>query len=129
MVFAFILKRGEDLKSGKTKSSLKRFVEQARSILCKAKRGHWGQGFVLNEYSCDFWTSDSGKECSDSSECIGACISLNISQEDKDKLEQGEVVYTKGTCSRWKEKKAGNCNFLVTQGKIDLGKYYCGPSE
>ena len=47
---------------------------------------------------CNLPTFDSGKECSDSSQCEGSCIA-ELSSEEERKVEQGTIIYTKGKCT------------------------------
>ncbi len=84
---------------------------------CQIQGGKWGRiGIALDE-SCNFPTSDSGKECSDSDECEGDCLA-ELSNEERRKITYNdEIIYTMGKCARM-QRMAG-CMARVKEGKVD----------
>lgn len=65
-----------------------------------------GGGWISSSCSCNLPTSDAGKECSDGSECDGACLA--------EKEKPGEPAPTKGKCSEWTI--VLGCRYFVTKG-------------
>ena len=79
---------------------------------CEAAGGKW----EINDAAvCNLPTSDSGKECTDSSQCEGLCIA-ELSSEEYNKAIKGTVIYTKGRCSG--ETSVLGCTPIVNDGKV-----------
>ena len=59
---------------------------------CEATGGHWGKLYPIDEKYCNPSTSDSGKECTDVSQCEGFCqAKIDAVMESKES----------GTCSEY----------------------------
>jgi len=79
---------------------------------CEAAGGKW----EINDIAvCNLPTSDSGKECADSSQCEGLCIA-ELSEEEYNEATQGTIIYTKGKCSG--ETNVLGCTPIVNDGKV-----------
>ena len=79
---------------------------------CTVRGGNWttlGLPYAGEPKVCDLKATDSGKVCSDSSECQGSCIAL-------DSIASG--VKTSGTCSAYLS-NFGNVK-LLAHGKVVL---------
>jgi len=78
--------------------SLKTISLPGDKISCEGIGGYWESiSFSENGY-CNKMTSDAGKECIDSDECEGHCIT-NISPDEFQKIQENGYVEAKGTCS------------------------------
>ncbi|MBL7206156.1 MAG: hypothetical protein ISS36_00985 [Candidatus Aenigmarchaeota archaeon] len=84
-------------------------------IACEAKGGRWGRIGLDATPSCNYPASDAGKECSDSSECQGRCVA-DLSDEDYDKAQEGEIIYTNGNCTS--KRTVVGCNAFVEDGMV-----------
>ena len=71
-----------------------------------------GTGFLI--YSI-LYTSDAGQECSSSNECEGECIA-ELSIEEWERMDGGEIIYTTGKCSA--RKRLLGCYSIVENGAV-----------
>jgi len=68
---------------------------------CEALGGTWRRIGLSPRESCNLPTSDGGKECSDASECEGACIA-ELSGAELENAMHGSAIRTKGKCTQWR---------------------------
>jgi len=72
---------------------------------CEKYSGRWGKNISGKEL-CNLPASDAGKECSDSCECQGSCLSMKLPSDNKTESNNRIGSYrrfakVKGECSEW----------------------------
>lgn len=80
---------------------------------CEEKKGIWKKIGLGPVEECNLPTEDSGKICSDSTQCEGVCLA-EISSEDLRKGMRGKLLKTNGQCSAWI--KVVGCRAYVHHG-------------
>jgi hypothetical protein len=66
---------------------------------CEAAGGHWGPIGLSPAEVCTMFTTDAGKECSDSSECQSACVADLSAEEYQTLVKNHRPIYTTGRCA------------------------------
>jgi len=94
--------------------------ERIDRIACEKAGGTWGYVFspgplLYRSFSCDFPTTDAGKECTDSSQCAIFCAPPN-----EGSARSAEVVV--GTCYGRTNFPNRGCFQFVENGKIRLSE-------
>jgi len=80
---------------------------------CEKLGGTW---MIRDVEVCSLPTSDSEKECSDSSQCEGYCIA-ELSEKEYKETMQGTIIYTEGKCTA--KTTAFGCAPHVDDGKVN----------
>jgi hypothetical protein len=83
---------------------------------CESSGGSWGPIGLSETLACVMPTADGGQECSDSSECQGACVA-ELTQDEYATLGKGTPIYKKGKCT-FSTSPVG-CRAYVINGKVD----------
>lgn len=81
---------------------------------CESADGKWEKIGLAQEERCNLPTSDAGKECSDSDECEGSCIT-KLSRDDLITANESEAANPQGECTAWRI--TVGCQNLVIDGK------------
>ena len=86
-------------------------------VSCEAAGGRWGRIGISPREACNLPASDGGADCSDGSECEGACLA-ELTPQQMESLRKGGSVEAAGKCTPWRI--TVGCQARVEDGKARM---------